>query len=87
MDELEKMAREIVSKLPCNGDVCTMLVRSSATIIADALRQVRREALEEAAKVAFNPVFIQARDTEWDEGVNYAKRFISNAIRNLIPAE
>lgn len=37
---------------------------------------------ERCAKIAENPGFIQARDTEWDEGVNYAKRFIAAAIRN-----
>jgi len=37
---------------------------------------------ERCAKIAENPGFIQAQDTEWDEGVNYAKRFIANAIRN-----
>jgi len=37
---------------------------------------------ERCAKIAENPGFIQAQDTEWDAGVNYAKRFIANAIRN-----
>lgn len=39
--------------------------------------------VEDAAKVAENPGFIEARDTEWDEGVNYAKSYIAAAIRLL----
>ena len=38
---------------------------------------------ERCAKIAESPGFIQAQDTEWDEGVNYAKRFIAAAIRGL----
>lgn len=41
------------------------------------------EGLEMAAKVAENPGFIQARDTEWDTGFNDAKRTIANAIRAM----
>lgn len=40
---------------------------------------------ETAARIAENPGFIQARDTEWDEGVNYAKRYIAAAIRSAPP--
>lgn len=42
--------------------------------------EVERER-ERCAKVAENPGFIEARDTEWDEGVNFAKTFIATAIR------
>lgn len=38
---------------------------------------------EEAAKIAENPGFIQAQDTEWDEGVNYVKAFIAAALRRM----
>ncbi len=44
-------------------------------------------ATERAAKVAESPGFIQARDTEWDEGINHAKRFIAAAIRDNRHAE
>jgi hypothetical protein len=46
----------------------------------------KREAYEDAAKVAESPGFIEARDTEWDAGVNYAKRFIADAIRAALEA-
>lgn len=36
---------------------------------------------DRCAALAENPGFIEARDTEWDEGVNYAKKFIASAIR------
>jgi hypothetical protein len=36
------------------------------------------------SKVAENPGFIEARDTDWDQGVNYAKRFIASAIRQQV---
>src|SRR3954447_22878961 len=42
--------------------------------------EVERER-ERCAKVAENPGFIQATDTDWDEGVNHAKKFIAAAIR------
>jgi len=40
------------------------------------------EQRERDARVAESGGFIQATDTEWDEGVNYARRFIAAAIRN-----
>lgn len=43
--------------------------------------------LEQAAKVAESPGFIECRDTEWDAGVNDAKRSIAQAIRSLLPVE
>jgi hypothetical protein len=42
-----------------------------------------REMRERCAKVAENPGFIEAQDTDWDLGVNYAKSFIAKAIRAL----
>jgi len=44
----------------------------------------KADAVESCAAIAENPGFIQARDTEWDEGVNYAKRFIAAAIRRAL---
>lgn len=38
---------------------------------------------ERCAAVAENPGFIEARDSEWDQGVNYAKRYIAAAIRAI----
>lgn len=46
-------------------------------------QQARDQALEDAAKVALDPGFIQARDSEWDTGFNDAKRVIAHAIRAL----
>lgn len=39
--------------------------------------------IERCAEVAECPGFVQARDTEWDTGFNYAKRIIAAAIRKL----
>lgn len=51
----------------------------------ETMSRVIREEVERerdrCAALAENPGFIQARDTEWDEGVNYAKRIIAEAIR------
>lgn len=41
----------------------------------------REQERERCAQIAENPGFIEARDTEWDEGVNFAKQFIAAAIR------
>jgi len=41
----------------------------------------REEALEEAAKVAESHGFINARDTDWDGGVNFTRKFIAEHIR------
>lgn len=43
--------------------------------------------IERCAKVAEGPGFVQARDTEWDTGFNYAKRIIAAAIRKLGESE
>lgn len=50
---------------------------------ATRAEQERDEALERAARTAENPGFIEAQDTEWDLGVNFAKKFIAAAIRRL----
>ena len=47
----------------------------------------RQQGLREAAEVARNPGFIEARDTEWDAGVNDAKRIIAAAITALMEGE
>jgi hypothetical protein len=46
-----------------------------------------RALVEGCAAIAENPGFIQAKDTEWDEGVNYAKRFIAKAIRAALESK
>ena len=57
-----------------------MMPSEMAERFRDDARAAIPLALEYAAKIAENPGFIEARDTEWDEGVNYAKRYISTAI-------
>ena len=52
-----------------------------------AIRLIREDERERCAKIAENPGFIEGRDSEWDEGVNYAKRFIADAIRRGITVE
>lgn len=39
------------------------------------------ESRERYAKIAENPGFIECRDTDWDDGVNFAKKFIAAKIR------
>lgn len=52
---------------------------------AESIRYMVAQAIaaerERCAQIAENPGFIQARDTEWDIGVNYAKQYIAMAIR------
>lgn len=46
------------------------------------------EAVMGCVEVAGNPGFIECRDTDWDEGVNYAKRFIKQAlVQHLMSVE
>lgn len=52
-----------------------------------AIRNAIRAENERCAGVADNPGFIEARDTEWDVGVNYAKRYIATAIRRTLEDE
>lgn len=57
----------------------------------DWCRDIARAAIavviERCAEVAEDPGFVQARDTEWDTGFNYAKRIIAAAIRKLGESE
>lgn len=55
--------------------------------VARWFAEVRWQAIEECARIAEDPGFIDARDSEWDEGVNFAKRYIADAIRRLQVAE
>lgn len=48
-----------------------------------SLSRIKAETIEECARVAENPGFIGAQDTDWDLGVNFAKTFIASAIRSL----
>lgn len=50
-------------------------------------RAVIAVVIERCAEVAEDPGFVQARDTEWDTGFNYAKRIIAAAIRKLGESE
>ena len=57
-----------------------------AVVFAATVRQQAEDAMREhCAEVALSPGFIEARDTEWDTGVNYAKRYIATAIRATPP--
>jgi hypothetical protein len=49
--------------------------------LVSLLNDIGPDVIEWCARKAENPAFIQARDTEWDEGVNYAKRLIANKLR------
>lgn len=74
--------------LPAKGESSARCSeRRLRTIVAETVAsvriQARNAALEEAARVADNPGFIEARDTEWDIGVNDAKRMIATAVRTL----
>jgi len=60
----------------------TLSAKEALQITAHAVFEAILIERERCAKIAENPGFIEARDTEWDEGVNYAKTFIANAIRN-----
>jgi hypothetical protein len=50
--------------------------------IRKALIDVRAQVIEECAAKA-ERLFLEATDTEWDEGVNTAKREIAKSIRAL----
>lgn len=57
-------------------------IKDTADKVVPMIRQAVAAERERCAKIAEeNPGFIEARDTEWDEGVNFAKRFIAAAIR------
>lgn len=63
-----------------DGVPATEYIRAdvAARQVAEAIAAER----ERCAKIAENPGFIQAQDTEWDMGVEYAKPFIARAIRS-----
>lgn len=72
------------------GDGNTYVVRApSIAQVEQAFARHRQQAedamREHCAEVALSPGFIEARDTEWDTGVNYAKRYIATAIRATPP--
>jgi hypothetical protein len=79
MMTLEERAREVLAELGVDDD----LDGDSLATVAEALRTVRREALEEAAKVAEHEPFIEAHDTDFDLGVNVARTKIASSIRSL----
>ena len=54
-----------------------------AHILRELARSERAEQKEACARVAETKPFIQARDTDWDEGVNYARKAIAAAIRAM----
>jgi len=60
------------------------LASNVADAILAALPGASVEVIEQCAKVAENPGFVDARDTEWDLGFNYAKKYIAGAIRALV---
>lgn len=51
--------------------------------IAGAIREAEQSAFERAAKVAEEQPIIYARDTEFDDGVNVARKEIAQSIRDL----
>lgn len=57
-----------------------VLTGALVTLVARAVAAER----ERCARVA-QDIWVNARDTEWDEGVNYAKRRIVAAIRRGEP--
>ena len=57
-----------------------VLTGALVTLVTRAVAAER----ERNARVA-QDIWVDARDTEWDEGVNYAKRLIAAAIRRGDP--
>jgi hypothetical protein len=55
-------------------------------LLAVVIRDCEREALERAAKVA-EKIWLDAHDTDFDVGVNSAKRAIASSIRALAQEE
>lgn len=86
--ELAKAFRWLEASAGCREDalLCNLYNDTAILTVGDvrklaaALSRARAEAMEEAAQIANNPGFIQGRDTEWDEGVNYAKQFTANLL-------
>ena len=63
-----------------------LALKDADALIASGLVQneagIRADERYKCSKVAENPGFIEAQDTEWDLGVNFAKKFIAAAIRS-----
>lgn len=74
-----------VPEMTDNGDRVREMNRQIGEMLAKIERL--RALVNSCADLAENPGFIQAQDTEWDEGVNYAKRFIAKAIRRALQEE
>ena len=84
-DELvEAVARAISEATSGPFEFLSELGRDSAR---DEARAAIAVVIERCAEVAECPGFVQARDTEWDDGFNYAKRLIAAAIRKLGESE
>ena len=64
------------------GNIARVTIDGVVWTRSDLLANMIAQERERCAKVAENPGFIEAWDTDWDEGVNHAKTFIANAIRN-----
>lgn len=77
-EERAKTARELYRKVDE-----AIISGEAISLIYNALKDAEDAAYERAAAIALNPGFIEATDTDWDGGVNFAKRFIHKAIRDL----
>ena len=88
MDKLiEEMAEALANAIamrkgsPPIRNCLAMMPAEMADRFRDDARAVVPIVMNYCAEIARNPGFIEARDTDWDVGVNFAKRFISDAIR------
>lgn len=54
-----------------------------ATLDVARLQQEHDEAYERAIDLVENGLFIEAQDTEWDLGVNFAKKVVIEELRRL----
>lgn len=80
-------------KLTGSPEVLEAMDEALGNLLSQARAEGRREGIEEgerkgierAAKVAENPGFVPAQDSEWDTGFNDAKRHIAHCIRALAP--
>ena len=75
--------KDMMTALETDGEKLRQLTGEDhgPVFLIDGDDEIAAAERERCAKIAENPGFIEARDTEWDEGVNYAKRFIAAAIR------
>lgn len=92
MSEYEKKAREISIDVLRHLKWCPETPESQNHAIAQiqptifaAIEEAVAAEREACARTAANPGFIRAQDTEWDDGVEYAKLFIATAIRARKP--